>query len=186
MREPLTIQRLSWPNKLGRGLWHLVWWTLYRPSPVFMHGWRRMLLRLFGASVESGAHPYPSARIWAPWNLTMGRDSCLGPNVDCYCVAPITLGNRATVSQYSYLCTASHDHTLQDFPLVAGPITIGAQAWIAADVFLGPGVQIGDGAVIGARSTVVKHVVPWAVMAGNPAREVGRRPPCASPAQDHR
>jgi putative colanic acid biosynthesis acetyltransferase WcaF len=168
-------RRLSWRNKLARAAWNLVWLILYRPSPVPLHGWRRVLLRLFGAQVGAGAHPYPSSRVWAPWNLVMGDHSCLSHQVDCYCVDKVVLGPRVTVSQYSYLCTASHDYTRREMPLVTAPIRIDAEAWVTADVFVGPGVTIGEGAVVGARSTVLRDVAPWTVVAGNPPRVVGQR-----------
>ncbi|WP_421831900.1 putative colanic acid biosynthesis acetyltransferase [Limnobacter sp.] len=100
----------------------------------------------------------------------MGDDSCLSHNVDCYNVAKITLGKRATVSQYSFLCTATHDYTKNNFPLLVAPISIGADAWITADVFIGPGVNIGEGAVINARSSVFSNIEPWVVAKGNPAK----------------
>jgi putative colanic acid biosynthesis acetyltransferase WcaF len=156
-------------NRLARVLWGIVMNTLYRLSPVILHGWRRFLLRSFGARIGAGVHPYPRAKIWAPWNLTMEAHSCLADDVDCYCVAPISLGAHATVSQYSYLCSASHDYRDASMPLIAGPITIEAYAWVAADVFVGPGVKVGEGAVIGARSTVIHDVAPWVVVAGSPA-----------------
>ncbi len=171
-------------NRIGRIMWGLVWLVLYRPSPKILHGWRRLLLKLFGAKIGKGAHPYPSARIWAPWNLEMGDHSCLAFDTDCYCVTKVRIGNHATVSQYSYLCAAGHDHEDPAMPLVAAPITIGDGAWVAADVFIGPGVTVGEGAVVGARASVFRDVSPWTVVAGNPAREIGRRvlksrTPCA-------
>ena len=161
-------------NKAGRVLWGLAWAVLYRPSPKIFHGWRRWLLRLFRARIGRGVHTHPSARIWAPWNLEMDH-SCLAHNVDCYCVGSVRIGAHATVSQYSYLCTASHDFEHPHLPLVTAPITIGNGAWVTADVFVGPGVTIGDGAVVGARSSVFKDVAPWTVVAGNPARFVKKR-----------
>ena len=129
MPRPETIQpeilkptpyqnRLGARNQLARMAWLIVWNLLYRPSPNLLHAWRRFLLRSFGAKIGSGAHPYPRCRIWAPWNLTMGADSCLANDVDCYCVAPIELGAWAIVSQYSYLCSATHDYQASDFPLI--------------------------------------------------------------------
>ena len=173
--KPLTHQQLSTANKLARVLWQLVWLFLYRPSPVPLHCWRRFLLRCFGATIEEGAHPYPSAKIWAPWNLTMRKHSCLSHQVDCYCVDKIELGVHVTVSQYSYLCTASHDYTRRDMPLITAPIIIGDNAWVTADVFIGPGVTIGEGAVVGARSTVTRSVLPWTVVAGSPPKVIGPR-----------
>lgn len=158
-----------------RALWFWVWLLLYRPSPRVFHAWRRMILRCFGAHIGAGAHPYPSAKIWAPWNLTMGPNSCIADNVDVYSVSRIEIGENATISQYCYLCTASHDHNSRGMPLVAGPIIVAAHAWLTADVFVGPGVTIGEGAVVGARSGVYRDVAAWKVVAGNPAREIGDR-----------
>lgn len=162
-------------DKFKRAVWNLAWALFFRPSPVFLHAWRRALLRLFGAKVGRGAHPYPSARIFAPWNLAMEADSCLGPFVDCYCVDTVTLGRGATVSQYAHLCAAGHDIRDPQFRLQKAPIRIGAKAWVAAGAFVGPGVVVGEGAVLGARACAVKSVKPWTVVAGNPAKAVGRR-----------
>lgn len=170
-------RRLTLRNKLARILWGGVWLLLYRPSPVLLHGWRRWLLRLFGARIGGGAHPYPSARIWAPWNLVMGEHSCLSHDVDCYCVDRIVLGAHATVSQYSFLCTASHDYTREDMPLTTAPIVIGERAWITADVFVAPGVTVGEGAVVTARSSVFHDLPPWTVAGGNPALPLRPRAP---------
>ncbi len=162
-------------NRLARWLWGIVWLLLFRPSPKLFHAWRRWLLKLFGAKIGRGVHVYPSVKIWAPWNLRMDEHSCLAPNVDCYCVAPISIGAHSTVSQYSYLCTASHDFTRSALPLVTSPIVIEDQAWICADVFVGPGVTVGQGAVVGTRSNVTKDVEQWCVYAGNPARLIKKR-----------
>ncbi len=167
--------RLGLRSQLGRAVWGAVWVLLYRPSPRPLHGWRRVLLRLFGARVGRAAHPYPSAWVWAPWNLDMGDHSCLADGVDCYNVARITLGASALVSQRAFLCGATHDHRHADFPLVPRPITVAAGAWVAAEAFVGPGVTVGAGAVVGARAVVVRDVPPGAVVAGNPSRVVGQR-----------
>ena len=175
MTRALRPQRLSSRNKLGRALWQVVWLLLYRPSPRLLHPWRCLLLRLFGAKLGRAVHPYPSARIWAPWNLEMGDHACLSEAVDCYCVDRIRIGAGATVSQYSFLCTASHDYSLPGMPLMTAPIDIGASAWITADVFVGPGVSIGEGAVVTARSSVFGDLPPWHVARGNPATPFKQR-----------
>jgi len=175
MREARTPVTLTLGNKALRGLWGLVWLLLYRPSPRLLHGWRRLLLRLFGATIGAGAHPYPSARIWAPWNLEMAPRSCLAQGVDCYNVARVTLGADVVVSQYAYLCTASHDADAADFPLVAAPISVGRKAWIGADAFVGPGVRIAEGAVIGARATLFADVEAGQIVVGSPARHLRDR-----------
>ena len=175
MTQALRRHHLSLTNKLVRSAWQVVWLLLYRPTPRLFHPWRCLLLRLFGAKLGRAVHPYPSARIWAPWNLEMGDHACLSEGVDCYCVAPVRIGAQTTVSQYSFLCTASHDYTRADMPLVTAPITIGELVWITADVFVGPGVTIGDGAVVTARSSVFTDIPPWVVARGNPAVPVKAR-----------
>ena len=162
-------------DKARRLRWLLVEATLFRLSPVPLYSWRRALLRWFGASVAPGARPYPSARIWAPWNLTMEANSCLGPGVICYSVSRITLGAGSIVSQGAHLCAATHDFRDANFTLLGGAIEIGAGAWIAADAFVGPGVRIGRGAVIGARAVAMRNVPSAAILVGNPARQIGER-----------
>ncbi len=162
-------------NRLGRLLWKLVEATLFRSSPAPLHGWRRFLLRRFGASVDPTAHVYPTARIWAPWNLTMEAHSCLSWGVDCYSVDRITLRRQAIVSQHARLVAASHDIRDPSFRLLHRPIEIGPSAWICAYAFVGMGVTVGEGAVVAATATAVKDVEPWAIVGGNPARKLGVR-----------
>lgn len=177
----LRARRLGIGSKLARALWQFVWLLLYRPTPNILHYWRAALLRLFGAKIGRPAYIYPSSRVWAPWNLEIGDHSTLADNVDCYAVDKIVIGSYSTVSQGSFLCTASHDYlsplimTQPEMPLVSAPITIGDRVWVTAGVFVAPGVTIADGAVILARSCVVKDVSEWTVVAGNPARAVRRR-----------
>lgn len=168
-------QRFSRRTNLGRLLWALAWRLLFRPSPRPLHAWRNMLLRLFGAKLHPTARVYSTTRIWAPWNLEMHEHSCIGDNCDIYCVDRITIGPRSTVSQYSYLCTASHDFEDPAHPLTTAPITLGANVWVAVDVFVGPGVTIADGTVVGARSSVFKSLPAWVLAVGTPARPVRPR-----------
>ena len=167
--------RLSLKNRALRVLWQLTWTLLYRFSPTQFFGWRRMLLRCFGATVGANAHPYPRCRIWAPWNLEMGIDSCLANDVDCYSVDKIRLGQSAIVSQQAMLCSATHDYNDPEFRLITRPISIGAHTWIGARAFVGPGVTVGDGAVVGAASAVFRSVESWTVVAGNPAQVLKKR-----------
>lgn len=170
--RPCTLSRA---NRLARVAWSLVWLLLFRPSPIPAHAWRNWLLRMFGARLGAGVHVYPSVKVWAPWNLEMRDHSSLAPNVDCYCVDRVIIGEYSTVSQYSYLCTASHDY--QDpailkgpvMQLISGPIELGSRVWITAGVFVGPGVAVGDGTVVLARSVVVHDLPPWSIAAGQPA-----------------
>ena len=142
-------------------------------------GFRRWLLRCFGATLADDAVVYPSARVWAPWNLTLGPATIIDRNVYLYTVSPIVIGAQVFVSDGAFLCTASHDITRLDRPLTHLPITIHDGAWICAQAFVGPGVTVGEGAIIAARAVVTRDVPPWAIVAGNPARIIGWRRPIA-------
>ena len=166
----------SLSNKIGRLIWNFFYWFLFRPFiPGIFRGWRNRMLRLFGARIESTANVYASVKIWAPWNLEIGAYSTLGPKVDCYNQGKIVIGSHSVVSQKSYLCASSHDFTDAKHPLILKPIAIEDQVWIAADAFIGPGVTVGQGAVVGARAAVFKDVTPWTVVGGNPAKYIKKR-----------
>jgi putative colanic acid biosynthesis acetyltransferase WcaF len=177
--HPATPQQSSphtLANRMARVMWALVYTTLVRPSPRFMHRWRNWVYRTMGARLHPTARIYPSARVWAPWNLTMGEHACVGDLTHIYCVAPITIGARSTVSHFSFLCAASHDFEDPSQPLTTAPIVLGENVWLAADVFVAPGVTIPDGVVVGARSSVFASDLPaWHLCAGNPARPVRKR-----------
>jgi putative colanic acid biosynthesis acetyltransferase WcaF len=159
-------------NRLMRLLWQIVWLVAFRPSLRPFHAWRAFLLRLFGAQLAKGCHVYPDIKIWAPWNLKMGRHACLGEGVKVYNQALITLGDEAVVSQFTHLCTGTHDYRLPGFPLFTYPITIGEGVWVGADCFVGPGVTIGAHAVVGARSVVVKDLPEGHVCVGHPCKPI--------------
>lgn len=167
---------LSRKNQIARLLWSAVWMVFARPLPRRVgNSWKLMLLRLFGAKVHAKAVVYSSVKIYAPWNLEMHEYSCLAPEVDCYNVAKVTIGAHATVSQKTYLCTASHDVTQATNPLIYAPIVLSDQSWVGAAAYIGMGVIIGQGAVVGATASVYKDVEPWAIVGGNPAKFINKR-----------
>jgi len=163
-------------TKAKRLAWNIVWLVFFRPTPRFcMHGWRRFVLRAFGADIGPGSKIDPSCRVWAPWNLKLGQYTALAENVDCYNVDRIEIGSKVAVSQRSFLCTASHRIDTLQRELIHKPIRIENHAWICAEAFIGPGVHIGEGAVVAARSVVIKDVPPWHVVGGNPAKLIKTR-----------
>ena len=178
----LEVNLSNYQNKLGlkhkilRLIWGVLWFLFVKPFPrSIANNWALILLRLFGAKVHKTANVYSSVRIYAPWNLEMHEYSCLAPDVDCYNVDKVIIGAHSTISQKSYLCTASHDITKSSTPLITAPIIIEDQTWIGASVFIGKGVTIGQGAVVGARAAVFKNVDSWTVVGGNPAKFIKKR-----------
>jgi len=162
-------------SKMIVQLWWLVQSTLFAISPQAMYGWRAWLLRLFGARIGREAIIRSSVKTPYPWKLTIGDHCHIGDEVHLYTYGEIEIGDCAVISQRSYLCTGSHDYTSPTFDIFARKIVIGSEAWLATDVFVAPGVTIGSGAVVGARSSVFHDVPPAAIAVGTPARVVGER-----------
>jgi len=158
-----------------RVLWELLRRPLFAWTPRPFWAWRRAVLRLFGARVGREVHFHPTVRIAIPWNLRVDDYAAVGDFVILYSLGVITIGKAATISQYAHLCAGSHDYRQRSLPLLKPPIRIGAGAWVCADAFVGPGVAVGDMAVVGARAVAVRDVPEGAIVAGNPARVVGRR-----------
>jgi putative colanic acid biosynthesis acetyltransferase WcaF len=174
--EP-AMHKSEWTfgQKVARTLWMFVSATLFRWSFHNWYGWRRWLLRRFGATIGQRVRVRPSARIEIPWNLSIADEAIIGDFAILYSLGNITIGRRTVISQYAHLCAGTHDYTQASFPLIRLPITVGADCWIAADVFVGPGVTVGDRAVVGARSTVVKDVEAEQIVVGAGARVIGLR-----------
>jgi putative colanic acid biosynthesis acetyltransferase WcaF len=159
---------------VGRVFWSFGQW-LFRLSPRPCFGWRRLVLRSFGAQLGAHVNIYPSTRIYLPWNLSVGDWSALGEGVLVYNLGAVKIGKRVTISHGAHLCAGSHDYTSADFALLKPPIHIQDQVWICADAFVGPGVTVGQGAIVGARAVVTKEVTPWEIVSGNPAKRIGVR-----------
>lgn len=164
-------------HRIHRAVWNLTWLLLAAWTPPPLHVWRRFLLRLFGAKIASTARIYGSARVWYPPNLTMGEHSVIGWGTLVYSQAMVELEDFAIASQRAHLCTGTHDIDDPDFQLITKPITIRRHAWVASDAFVGPGVTLEEGAVLGGRGVTFKSLPAWTVFGGNPAREIRKRKP---------
>lgn len=162
-------------NRIARVIWGITALLLFRYSPKPLHSWRSFLLRCFGAKVGNGVHVYPGVKIWAPWNLELDDECGIANGAILYSQGKITIGKRAVVSQGSHLCAGTHDYTLPGFPLITRPIFISDHAWVAAESFIHPGVTIGEGCVVGARSVVTKNMPAWMVCAGHPCKPLKER-----------
>lgn len=162
-------------NRIGRVIWSVTSFVFFKFSPKPFHSWRSFLLRCFGAKVGKAVHVYPGVKIWAPWNLELADEAGVGNGAILYTQGKIIIGKRAVISQGAHLCAGTHDYNLPDFPLYTKPIIIGDYAWVAAEVFIHPGITIGEGCVVGARSVVTKDMPKWMVCAGHPCQPLKER-----------
>lgn len=166
-----------WTTKqnIARALWMITTRLLFRPSFHNWYGFRNRMLRLFGAKIGKNVRIRPTAKIEIPWNVSIGDNSVIGDDAIIYSLGRVTIGQRVVVSQYAHLCAGTHDARLRSFPLLKPPITIGDDAWIAADAFVGPGVTVGSGAILGARSSAFHDLPEYQICVGNPARAIKPR-----------
>jgi len=168
-QDAYTRPAFSFGNRAKRLVWNITWLVLFRLSPRPFHAWRAMLLRLFGATLGPDCHFYPAARVWAPWNLICADHVAAGDGVEIYNPSPMHFASHVILSQDAYLCGATHDYNDPTFPLLSYQMTFGPYAWICARASVGPGVNVGEGAVLGLGSVATRDLAPWTVYAGNPA-----------------
>lgn len=160
------LRRLMWiPGKL-----------LFRILPRFFYGLGNQLLRLYGARIGKEVRIYPSVKIIFPWTLDISDNVTIGDGVTLYGLGPIRIGAGTMVSQGVHFCAGTHDYAYANLPLLKPEIRIGKAVWICADCFVGPGIEVGDYCILGARSVVVKSIPPLKIAAGNPARPIKDRP----------
>lgn len=174
-KDTFTEASFSLSNRIMRVFWAFFYVLLFKYSPRPFHAYRAFVLRCFGAKVGNGVHVYPGVKIWAPWNLNLKDECGIASGAELYSQGMITIGYRAIVSQGTYVCTGTHDYTKEGHPLYTKPIHIKDRAWVAAGCFIHPGVTIGEGAVIGARSVVTKDMPAWMVCAGHPCKPLKER-----------
>lgn len=161
---------------LARLLWRCVQCVLIRPSPARAFGWRRFWLRTFGATMAPHSGTRPTTRVMHPWLLEVGDWSILGEHVQVYNLGQVKLGEHTVVSHGVHLCAGTHDYTQANLPLVRSTITLGSGVWVCTEAFIGPGVTVGDNAIVAARAVVVGDVEPATIVGGNPARFIKPRP----------
>jgi len=173
--DPYLRPAFAASDRARRLVWNVFRALLYRPSPRPMHAWRAFLLRCFGAQVGTGCHFYPAAKVWAPWNLMCADLVTFGDGAEIYNPAPMRFGSHAIVSQDAFLCGATHDYDDPRFPLLAYAMNFGAYSWVCARASVGPGVNLGEGSVLGLGSVATRDLEPWGVYAGVPAVKVKER-----------
>ena len=173
--DAYTRPAFSASNRARRAVWNLCWLLLYRPSPRPLHSWRAMLLRLFGARLGPDCHFYPGSKVWDPWNLLCEDHVAAGDGVEIYNPSPMELASHVILSQGCYLCGATHDYNDPAFPLVSYRMRLAPYAWICARAMVAPGVQVGEGAVLGLGAVATRDLQAWTVYGGNPAQPVRGR-----------
>lgn len=178
MPTDLSSYRNTWyqPGSfLRRGIWYLVSLLFFRPSFLPFYGWKRFLLRLFGAAIGKGLIVKPGVQVKYPWLLQTGDHCWIGEKVWIDNLAMVTLGNHVCISQEAYLFCGNHDYTKSTFDLMVKPIVLEDGAWIGARAVVCPGVVCGNHAVLAVGSVATHSMEAWGIYQGNPAVEIKKR-----------
>lgn len=179
---PTSVQLARYDNAWfdrGRAKWVEALWLLV--EALLVRSWipgaahRRMLLCLFGAKIGRGVDIKPGIRVKFPWRLSVGDYSWIGEKVWIDNLASVEIGSNCCLSQDTYLCTGSHDWTSSRFDLIVRSIVIEDGAWIAARATVGPGVRVGEGAMLALGSVATNDLDPWTIYRGVPAVAVRKR-----------
>lgn len=162
----------------GAPLWKQVAWYAFGHPVVAgclpFSSLKVAVLRAFGAQIGTGVRIKPGLRVKFPWRLSVGNHSWLGPAwIDN--LAAVQIGNHVCISQDAYLCTGSHDWSDTRFALRNEAITIEDGAWIGARAIVGPGVKVGEHAVLTLGSVATKDLQPNRIYAGNPSVPIKSR-----------
>lgn len=174
-RRARVITGFTIHDRLRRTIWRFVWVVLFRPSPRPLHAWRALLLRAFGAKMGRECHFYPSSRIWAPWNLVCSDQVTAGDGAEIYNPEPLYFGSHAILSQGALICGGTHDMNDPAYPLLAYSASFGSYSWVCARAVVSPGVNVGNGAVLGLGSVATRDLEPWSVYGGVPAQKIKDR-----------
>jgi putative colanic acid biosynthesis acetyltransferase WcaF len=167
------------PYKLSEKIKMQIWWFVerifFRLSFQKFKGWRNFLLKSFGAKIGNGVGVHPKARIWFPWNLEIGNNTGISFDVLIYNLDKVKIGNFSTISHRTHINTGTHDISDPDFKLITKPVNIGSGVFIGTDSYIGPGINIGNLVVVGARSVVLKDLPANMICYGHPCKPIKER-----------
>lgn len=159
-RGASALKELLW--WMVRSLLFATWFPVHSELKV-------TALRCFGAKVGKGVVIRSRVNITFPWRLSLGDHVWIGDEVMILSLAPVTISSHVCISQRAFLCTGSHRFHAESFDLVTKPIVIGEGCWVAANVFIAPGVTLGHGTLCMAGAVVLKSAGSDQVLIGNPA-----------------
>lgn len=141
------------------------------PSHVFRQAW----LRFFGAKIGRDSAIMRGTTIFGLTRLTIGNGCSVGFNVLLDARGGLTIDDAAVLASDVHIITGKHLVDSDDFGIQLRPVHIGHHAWVASRATLLQDITIGDGAVVAACSMVNSDVDAMAIVAGTPAKVVGKR-----------
>lgn len=162
-------------SKVKEIIWYLCKIIFFLSAFPWPNSLKRKLLKMFGAVVGEGVVIKPRVNIHFPWKLKLGDHCWLGEECWLLNFEPLDIGDHCCVSQRAFLCGGNHNYKEEDFRYKNGPITLKKGAWVGANVFVAPGVTIGEYCVVTAGAIVVTDLPDALICKGNPCVPGGPR-----------
>lgn len=150
---------------------YVLWVVGYIP----FHSVRRFFYRLAGMKIGKGSTIHMGARFFQPGNIAIGEDSLIGDHIFLDGRAPLSIGNHVDIASQVMIYNSEHDLTDETNKAIEQPVEIGDYVFIGPRAIIMPGVSIGRGAVVAAGAVVTKDVPEKTIVAGIPAKEIGKR-----------
>ncbi|MDQ6808388.1 MAG: acyltransferase [Verrucomicrobiota bacterium] len=144
------------------------------PSHTLRKAFYRGVMR---CAIGEGSYIFSGAQFDTRGGFTLGHDSTINQNCRLDNRGGLAIGDHVSISAEVCILTADHDPRSATFAGRDKPVSIGDYAFIGTRALILPGTKIGRGAVVAAGSVVTKEVAPLSIVAGAPAREIGRRDP---------
>lgn len=175
LKSDLSTFNNSWykpgGNQLKRALWYFVSAYFFKSSFPF-YGFKRFLLRAFGAKIGKDVTIKPHVTIKYPWKLVVGDHVWIGEQVWIDNLAKVTLKSNSCVSQGALLLCGNHNYKRSTFDLLVGEITLEEGAWAGAKTVVCPGVRLGSHSLLTVGSVATKSLEPYWIYQGNPATKL--------------
>ena len=147
-------------------------WIATFPSHSIRNFYYRKIMK-FNIGKNGSVHMHSSFD--CAQNLSIGKNSVVNAKCRLDNRGSIVIGENVSISQEVLILTADHDIDAADFSGRSLPVYIEDYVWIGTRAVILPGVRVGKGALIAAGAVVTKDVIPYAIVAGVPARVIKMR-----------
>ncbi|MBO6739735.1 MAG: hypothetical protein JJ916_07745 [Phycisphaerales bacterium] len=172
IEEPPRKSPWSMRAKVLRLCWGVLGVTLWKWTPVGMWGFRRSVLRLFGARIGKGVRLHPSVKVIIPWNIDIADGVIVHQSAILYALGPIRIGKDSEIGPHAHICAGTHDFSDPAFTLLRQPITIGERCLIGIGSFIAPDTVIADGTILEPRCAMYTNTEAGGVYIGNPGKRI--------------
>lgn len=177
MGNPLTVEEAGQKifNRINNYFLDFMLMILKCVGHIPSHFIRKVFYRLFGIRIGKGSTIHMWCSFFNPTGVKIGQDSIIGDHAFLDGRDSLKIGDHVSIASFVLIYNSEHNINSEDFHATYGKVTIEDYVYIGARVIILPGVTIGKGAVVASGAVVTKDVSPMSIVAGIPAKEIGKR-----------